>query len=69
MQCTMGRGMCRAFYGKSVQTEAGRDECRYCGFNLDELNRRLDDIRTNGLSDAGGGLREYRVKRPKRRRT
>lgn len=63
MLCTMGRRNCRSYYSKS-NTE---DECRRCGFNLDELHRRQNDIRENGLSDAGGGLREYRVKKPNRR--
>lgn len=29
------------------------DECRHCGWNEEEANARMNQIRTNGLSQSG----------------
>ncbi len=39
------------------------ERCGRCGFNLEEYNRRIADIRRNGLRTVSRGIRGYVVKR------
>ena len=41
------------------------EKCARCGFNLDEHNRRIADIRKNGLQTVRRGIKGYVVKYPK----
>ena len=43
--------------------------CARCGFNLEEYKRRIKDIRTNGLQEAGYGIRRYVISRGEVSRT
>lgn len=49
MFCTMNPKNCTRDHGRE---RSGR-QCERCGFNLDEHNRRIADIRKNGLQRVG----------------
>lgn len=59
--CTMHPKNC-TMYGMP-RTE---ERCGRCGFNLDEYNARIADIREHGLRTLKNGLRGYVVKKERK---
>lgn len=59
MFCIMGMRNCTVEHAR----ERKPDACNQCGFNLEEYNRRISDIRENGLRMVSEGIRGYTVKR------
>ena len=62
--CVMGIRNC-ASHSVMKRMDSG---CRYCGFNFEEYNRRINDIWQNGLTQLNRDTRGYIVKKPKERR-
>lgn len=57
--CTMGMKNCTIEHARQRKPEM----CTWCGFNLEEYNRRISDIQENGLRTVSEGIRGYVVKR------
>ena len=65
MLCIIGMRNCTLDHGQTRTNE----RCERCGNNLDEYNRRIADIRKNGLQRVGknrwgAGIMGYKVKKP-----
>ena len=59
--CILNPKNCTLHNQFTIRTEKN---CGRCGFNLDEYNRRIEDIRQNGLTRIGRNVRCYIVKKP-----
>lgn len=62
--CILNPKNCTLLHSATIRTE---DKCGRCGFNLEEYNRRIEDIRENGLTQLNRYTRGYIVKKPKER--
>ena len=62
--CILNPKNCTLHNQSAIRTEKN---CGRCGFNLDEYNRRIEDIRQNGLTQLNRYTRVYIVKKPKER--
>lgn len=63
--CILNPKNCTLMHSReTIRTEV---KCGHCGFNLEEYNRRIEDIRQNGLTRISRNVRCYIVKKPKER--